>query len=312
MMMRYLNIPGLERPVSRIALGAINFTPDNPEPAFAILDEFIGLGGTLVDTAHIYRSGGVDRTLGLYFDAKGRDRVMVLGKGCHPIGNSGPRVTPEFITSDLSDSLERMHTDYIDLYILHRDDENVPVGPIVERLNEERAKGRIRAFGGSNWSHRRIREANEYAEQHGLVPFAASNPNLSLARPNEPMWAGCISADDEMRAWHKQTQLPLISWSSQAGGFFTGRFSPEDRSNADMVRVYYSDANWERLRRATELAEKRGVTPVQIALAYVLSQPFPTVALIGPQNSAELASSYQGSLLELTDEELAYLDAVKD
>jgi len=310
--MRYLQIPGLEKPVSRVALGAINFTTENPEPAFAILDSFIALGGTLVDTAHVYRHGGVDRTLGLYFDARGRDKVMVLGKGCHPMGNSGPRVTPEALSADLDESLEWMHTDYIDLYILHRDNEAVPVGPIVERLNEERAKGRIRAFGGSNWSHRRIAEANEYAEQHGLMSFAASNPNLSLARPNEPMWAGCVSADDAMRAWHKATQLPLISWSSQAGGFFTGRFSPEDRSNADMVRVYYSDANWERLRRASELAEKRGVTPVQIALAYVLSQPFPTVALIGPQNNAELESSYQGSLLELLGEEMAYLDEVKD
>jgi aryl-alcohol dehydrogenase-like predicted oxidoreductase len=308
--MRYLTIPGLEKPVSRIALGIIRASPNQPQPTFELLDGFVKLGGTLLDTAHIYGMGDCERTIGMWLAERGRDAIMVLDKGCHPIRDSGPRVTPEAIHSDINDSLERLGTDYIDLYILHRDNEAVPVGPIVEALNEERARGRIHAFGGSNWSHRRVIEANEYARQNGLLGFAVSNPNLSLARPKEPMWAGCISADDEMRAWHTETQFPLISWSSQAGGFFSGRFSPEDTSNEDMVRVYYSDANWERLRHAQELGRQKGASAIQIALAYVLSQPFPTVALIGPQNLAELQSSYEGSLIELTPDELAYLDAV--
>jgi len=77
-----------------------------------------------------------------------------------------------------------------------------------------------------------------------------------------------------------------------------------------MVRVYYSDANWARLRNAEELGRQKGVSAIQIALAYVLSQPFPTVALVGPQTPAELQSSYQGSLIELTPEEIAFLDNV--
>lgn len=308
--MRYLNIPGLDRPVSRIALGLVWGQPDALELPFALLDRFVELGGSMVDTAHIYGMGASERTIGAWLASRGRDKIMVLDKGCHPIGNSGPRVGAKFIHSDLNDSLERLGTDYVDLYILHRDNPEVPVGEIVEALNEEHAKGRIRAFGGSNWSHHRIAEANEYAYAHNLVPFAVSNPNLSLARPNEPMWAGCVSADDEMKAWHTQTQTPLISWSSQAGGFFSGRFTPEDKSNADMVRVYYSDANFARQRNAAELAKQKGVTPIQIALAYVLNQGFPTVALVGPANVDELQSSYEGSLIELTPEEVAFLDQV--
>jgi 1-deoxyxylulose-5-phosphate synthase len=307
--MRYLTIPGIDKPISRIALGAVSFTPEGYTRAAELLDAFVAASGTCVDTAHGYGRGASERALGMWLAERGnRDQIVVLDKGCHPYGDSGPRVGPRFIHADLAESLERLQTDYVDLYLLHRDDENVPVGAIVEALNEEHAAGRIRAFGGSNWRTERIAEANAYAAERGLVGFAASSPNLSLARPKEPMWAGCIAASDTDRAWHAAAQLPLFSWSSQAGGFLSGRFTRENPSNADLVRVYYSDENFERLRRATELGERKGVGPITIALAYVLSQPFPTVALVGSANVAELNESLQALQIELTPNELAYLD----
>jgi 1-deoxyxylulose-5-phosphate synthase len=90
--MRYLTIPGLDRPVSRIALGVISAKPTNPEPLFELLDAFVELGGTMLDTAHIYGLGDCERTIGMWLASRGRDKIMVLDKGCHPIGNSGPRV----------------------------------------------------------------------------------------------------------------------------------------------------------------------------------------------------------------------------
>ena len=144
-----------------------------------------------------------------------------------------------------------------------------------------------------------------------MVGFSFSSPNLSLAKPNEPFWKGCVSADAETMAWHEAEQFPLLSWSSQARGFFTGRFTPEIRDNADLVRVFYSDANWERLERAKQLAASKNVTAIQIALAYVLNQPFPTCALIGAQ-SAEVKSCDEGSNIRLTKEELDWLDLTID
>ena len=307
--MRYLNIPSIDKPISRIALGTASYSPNSYARAAELLDAFVEGGGTCVDTAHGYGRGASERALGMWLAERGnRDQIVVLGKGCHPIGDSGPRVGPRFIHADLAESLERLKTDYIDLYLLHRDDESVPVGAIVEALNEEHAASRIRAFGGSNWRTARIAEANTYAAERGMVGFAASSINLSLARPKEPMWAGCIAADNEARAWHAATQLPLFSWSSQAGGFLSGHFAPEDTSNTDLVRVYYSDDNFERLRRATELGKQKGVGPIVIALAYVLSQPFPTVPLVGSASVAELNESLRALQIELTPEELAYLD----
>ncbi len=307
--MDYITVQGLQKPLSRLALGTMVFSPDDLPHAFGVMDSFVEHGGTLIDTAHGYGGGTSEKALGAWIQERGnRGDVVVLDKGCHPYGDSGPRVTPEDMRQDLEESLERLQTEYIDLYLLHRDDPSKPVGPIVEALNEEVDRGRIHAFGGSNWTPERLAEANQYAAEHGLRGFVASSPNLSLARASEPMWAGCVYTNDADRSWYESTQLPLISWSSQAGGFFTGRYSPEDRSNPDMVRVYYTEENFERLHRARALAERRGVHALQVALAWVLNQAFPTVAIIGPHTVDELESSVQAAGLELTPSEMAYLD----
>jgi aryl-alcohol dehydrogenase-like predicted oxidoreductase len=307
--MRYVSIPGLEKPVSNLAIGSMIFSPERLPLTFELLDAFVERGGTIIDTAYVYAGGNSERALGVWLrERDARERVVIIDKGCHPRGNSGPRVDPEAMRADLAENLERLGTPYIDLYMLHRDDESLPVGPIVEALNEEVARGRIRSLGASNWRPRRIEEANEYAAARGLRGFVAVSNNLSLARAKEPMWAGCVYTSEEDLPWYVEHQFPLISWSSQAGGFFTGRYSPEDTGNEDMVRVYYSEENWERLARARELAERKGVHPLQIALAWVLSQPFPTVAIIGPQTPEELESSVAAADMKLTPEEMAFLD----
>lgn len=306
--MEYISIKGSAKPVSRLMKGSDYFFHDTYAKAAANLDAYMAIGGNSIDTAHIYCGGQSEEVIGRYMKERGnREELVILTKGAHHDKN-GPRVNREAIRSDLEDSLMRLRTDYIDLYALHRDDPSVPAGQIIEALNEHVASGKVHAIGVSNWTWQRIEEANRYAADHGLVPFTFSSPNLSLAKANEPFWAGCVSADEETCGWHEANQLPLLSWSSQARGFFTGRFSPEVRDNADIVRVFYSDDNWQRLERAKRLAADKGVTAIQIALAYVLNQPFPTCALIGAQSAEELASCDEGSLIKLAKEEMEWLD----
>src|SRR5690606_8604580 len=163
---------------------------------------------------HGYGGGKSEETVGMWMESRGnRNDITLLTKGAHH-NASGPRVNKQAIDEELAISLQRLRTDFVDLYALHRDDPNVPVGPIVEALNEHIAAGRIRAIGVSNWSTKRIDEANEYAEKNGLVGFSFSSPNLSLAKAQEPYWAGCVSVDADDCAWHKNKQFPLLSWSS--------------------------------------------------------------------------------------------------
>jgi aryl-alcohol dehydrogenase-like predicted oxidoreductase len=204
-----------------------------------------------------------------------------------------------------------MQTDHVDIYLMHRDNPEVPVGEFIEVLNEHVKAGRIGAFGGSNWALSRVEEANAYAAAKGLQGMSAVSNNFSLARMISPVWTGCIAASDpDSRAWLTKTQLPLLSWSSQARGFFTERadYPVETQPDREMARCWYSADNLKRRARAMELAKKKKVLPINIALAYVLGQPFPTFPLIGPRTLAELRTSLPALDVKLTARELRWLN----
>jgi aryl-alcohol dehydrogenase-like predicted oxidoreductase len=103
--------------------------------------------------------------------------------------------------------------------------------------------------------------------------------------------------------------MPLLPWSSQARGFFAGRADPDDRSDGELVRCYYSDTNFARLARAKELAATLGVPTTAVALAYVLHQPFPTFPLIGPRTLAETHGSLRALEVTLTAAQVNWLEA---
>lgn len=308
--MKYGQITGIDRPVSRVVLGSMGLKPDDPAQTGALIERYLERGGNMIDTANIYAGGRSERSIGDWLRRTGRrDDLLILTKGAHHDAK-GKRVTPEEISYDLGQSLDRLGTKYIDLYILHRDDPDVPVGPIMDVLNHHAGRGRMTAFGGSNWSHTRLEEADRYARERGLTPFAASSPNFGLAVPNEPMWADCISisGDREALAWYRRSGLPIMSWASLSSGFFTGAFTPDVIANKDIARVYYNEGNWERLRRVQSLAAELGCAPIQVALAWVLNQPdLDVFALIGPQTVAELDSSLDAAEMDLSPEQVRWL-----
>jgi aryl-alcohol dehydrogenase-like predicted oxidoreductase len=181
------------------------------------------------------------------------------------------------------------------------------VAPIIDVLNEHLQAGRIHSFGASNWTTERIDEATAYAADHGLQGFSSSSCNLALATQSEPMWPGSISVSDPTSLqWYAQRQLPLFSWSSQAGGYFA--LDEETiAANRDLTRVYDSPENRERRARAVALGEDRGYSANEVALAWALAQPFPTYAIIGPRTVDELHGSLRGLEVELSEEDATWL-----
>lgn len=315
--MLYGSLPGIPKPISRLVQGTVMVSSDRWDESARLLDDIFELGCTCFDTAHVYGGGDNERTVGRWIRERGiRDKVVILGKGAHPHEDRN-RVTPEDIGSDISDSLERFGTDCIDLYLLHRDDESVPVGEIVEALNEHKAKGQILAFGGSNWSHTRVEAANSYATANALTPFAASSPQFGLAWPQKPVWEGCITIGGpdgaEAREFYRRTQIPLFPWSSLGAGLFSGRFT---RGNLDSFEDYFGklcaecyghDENFRRLERARALGAKRGATPAQIALAWLFRQGMNVHALVGCASASEFAENARALDIELGSDEASRL-----
>jgi aryl-alcohol dehydrogenase-like predicted oxidoreductase len=276
--------------------------------ASVVFDDFLERGGNVFDTAFVYGSGVCEAVFGQWLEARGLcDQVVVVGKGAHT-----PHCTPEAIGEQLQISLERLRTDFLDVYMLHRDNADVPVGEFVDALNEQRHLGRMRVFGGSNWTLERVQAANDYAKQRGTQGFEVVSNNLSLARMVDAPWSGCLSVSDtDSRVWLMQSGLTLLPWSSQARGFFV-RANPDHHDDAELERCWYSPDNFERLTRARTLARERGVDAIHIALTYVLHQPFPTFPLIGPRSTAETASSFRALEIELTPAEVQWLNLERD
>ncbi len=316
--MEYGQVPGLDKPVARVVQGTVMLSAADMARSLQLLDEVYAQGGTAFDTAHQYGGGDAERVLGRWVRERGlQDKVVVITKGAHH-NQDRKRVTPFDITADLHDSLARLRLEPIDLYLLHRDDPSVPVGPIIETLNEHQRAGKLRAFGASNWSVARIQAANAYAAAHGLQGFAASSPNFSLAVQIREPWPDCVSISGRQgerdRVWYTETGLPVFAWSSLAGGFFSGRFRRDNLDNFETpldrlcAETYGSEENFRRLERAARLAADKDATLAQVALAYALRQPLNLFALVGCQTGAEFAENARALDVPLSQEEITWLE----
>ncbi len=305
--MKYDRIAGIGKKVSRLVMGT-DYCPGDAHAA-VIYDVYFERGGNCFDTAEHYFNGEREKILGRWIKNRSlRKEIVILDKGGHT-----PFCWPDIIRANIPRSLERLQTDYIDIYMLHRDNLEVPVGEFIDVLNEFINAGRIRALGASNWTRERVDEADAYATSKGLKGFAAVSNNFSLARMVNPVWPGCLaSSEPSYRRWHEETQKPLMSWSSQARGFFTDRSGPHKKLDQLMANAWYSDDNFERKRRAHVLAQEKGVLPINIALAYVLAQPFPTFALFCPQTLEEMRTSMDGLNASLSRKEIRWLNLESD
>lgn len=314
-------IPGLPQPLSSVFFGTAMppVMTDGPE-AGVLLDSVLAGGVNAFDCARSY--GLAENALGRWIRERGiRDQVVILSK-CGDIRDGKVEVNRRVIREQLAQSLEALGTDCIDLYLLHRDDSNTPVEEFIETLNEARAKGMIRLFGVSNWTHERIAAADRYAGEKGLMGFSVSSPNFGLARQMKDLWGGgCVTLsgpeNDAARKWYRENQMPLIAYSSLGRGFFSGRFKAYDYENARKVldpyaqRGYLYEENMERLERAEKLAEKYGVTVPEIAMRYVFGSGMNVFAVVSTTSPERLQMNLRAAGQPLSAEDTAYLEGTE-
>jgi aryl-alcohol dehydrogenase-like predicted oxidoreductase len=316
--MKYGKIKGVDKDISRIVFGTMIIQPSadgSLKSAFGLLDAAMEFGISTFDTAKVY---GSEPNIGKWMKERGnREKLVILTKGAHP-DKDGSRVIPEKLSEDIENSLKQLQTEYIDIYMLHRDDLDVPVSDIIDTLNRYIASGVIKAIGGSNWTHGRLAEANAYALEKGLTPFTASSPNYGLGVQVDNPWGdGCVSIggpeDEAARKWYIENNMPVFAYSSLARGLFSGkitsaRYNPEtELLDAACKRAYCYPVNFKRLDKAYALAEKKGVSVAEIALAYCFAGNLDVFALLGAASREEIESAVKSLDIVITPEEAADL-----
>jgi aryl-alcohol dehydrogenase-like predicted oxidoreductase len=311
--MRYVTIPNTSLSVSAICLGSATFGSDIPyDEAISILDAFAGRGGNFIDSARVYADwlpgghGASETTIGKWLKGRKREEFVIGTKGGHPdlrTMQTG-RLTPRDVTADLEESLRCLQTDHIDLYWLHRDDPSIPVADILEMMTSLVARGSIRYFGCSNWRAPRIAQAIEIAAEKGITGFVADQMLWALAQIN-PGAIGdetLVQMSPELFDLHHRSGLAAIPYSSQAKGFFTKLARDGNAISGGLRKKFWNTGNVRRMKVVSSVAAEYSVPVSAVPLAWLASQTFITVPIIGPRNTGQLTESLAAADIVLSPE----------
>ena len=297
--------------VSRIALGAMLMGAATPEAdAHRMLDRFVDAGGTLVDTADVYGDGTSERTLAPWL-ARRRDDVLVATKVRFSTDEpAGEGLAPDRIRKACDASLRRLGVDVIDLYQVHGPDPEVPLEQTLEALDGLVRAGKVRALGASNFPAWLLAWAVALQDRHGWSPFVSLQPQYSLVER---------SIEAEILPFCRAAGLGVIPWGPLGAGFLTGRYS-RDEPPPEGSRMAEADDDWEEApaRRAIErnfravdeaqaIAEAKGASVSQVALAWLLATQGVTSPIIGPRTFAQLEDLLGAADVSLSDDEYARL-----
>ena len=327
--MQYSELAG--KPVSKLVFGtatpklfaatADGASEQEKQAAFSLLDDVYNAGVNTFDCAAHYG----EEIMGEWMQTrKNREKCVILTKCAHP-NQWRNRVTDYDILSDLHDSLKKLKTEYIDLYMLHRDNEEAPVSVVVDVMKRLIKEGKIKLYGASNWRHERIEAANKYAGEHGLEKMTIASPNFGLAEQVADPWVdeahfgnGCVTISGKQnktaREWYEKNQIPVFAYSSLARGFFSGMFRSDEPEKAKKlldrpgILGYFCEENFEKLRRCEMLAEQKRKSVAQIALAWIYNQSFEVFAISSPVTKEQLISNIEAMEIRLTEQELRWLN----
>jgi len=229
-----ITIPNTDLQLSNIALGTAK-AGVTYEKADEIVSAFVDLGGNLIDTARVYSDwipgevGRSERVLGEAIERlKNRNELVLMTKGGHPDmvnfgGMNNPRCAPESMRDDLEKSLKALKTDWIDIYVYHRDDENIPVEVLIETMEQFRREGKIRYYACSNWSVKRMQEADCFCKDRGYRGFIGNQSLLNAGVKNMgPLYDDTLTvAREDFIQYHRANpDNILMPFSAVAEGYF--------------------------------------------------------------------------------------------
>ncbi len=316
--MEYTRFGNTGMTVSKICLGTMTYgTPTerwpwalNEEQSRPFIKKALELGINFFDTADVYTAGASEEVVGRALkDFSKRDDVVLATKVYNPMG-PGPNdkgLSRKHIMSAIDASLQRLGTDYVDLYQIHRWDYDTPIEETLEALHDVVKAGKARYIGASSMYSWQFAQALYLADLHGWTRFVSMQPHYNLVYREE---------EREMIPLCQDQKIAVIPWSPLARGLLTGKRSKErnetDRAKTDAFgkSLYGQNSDFEVVKRVSEIAEKHGLPDAQIALAWMLSKPYVTAPIIGASKPGHLEDAVAALEVKLSDEDIKQLEEV--
>lgn len=303
--------------VSRLAFGAMTFTLGNRDLAAVfkveadLADRLVGqaldAGVNFIDTADVYAKGESERVLGKVLKEKRKNVIISTkcgGRMSTDLNDSG--LSRRHIMASVDASLERLGTDYIDVYIVHREDPFTPLEETLRALDDIVRAGKVRYLGFSNWSAWKVASAMQFMKANGLAPFTHGQCYYSLAGRD---------VEHEILPMMQDFGLGLTVWSPLAGGFLSGKYR-RDGLEADARGLSFDtvpldkDRAYDIVDVMTPIAEAHGATVAQVAIAWLLSRQGVTSVLLGASKPEQLASTLAAGEIALAADEIERLDTI--
>ena len=307
--------------VSSVCLGTMTFGTETGEAAaHQQLDQFIDAGGTLVDTADVYSRGASEEIIGRWFasrPAQVTERVVLATKGRFPLGGApnDAGLSAVHLTRALDASLRRLGRDAVDLYQVHAYDPLTPLEETLRTLDGFVRSGKIRYYGLSNFTGWQLTKTVYLARELNAAPPVTLQPQYSLLA-REIEWEIVPAAMD--------AGLGLLPWSPLGGGWLSGKYRRDERpagatrlgEDPDRGMEAYdrrsTDRTWRVIDAVQKVAEDRGVSMAEVALAWVTGRPAVSSTILGARTTDQLQTNLRAAGLRLTPEETAVLDAASD
>jgi 1-deoxyxylulose-5-phosphate synthase len=315
--MEYTKLGNTGLDVSRICLGCMGFgDPErwlhkwvlDEEKSRPIIKHALDLGINFFDTANVYSLGRSEEILGRALrDYANRDEVVIATKvhGRMHDGPNGAGLSRKAILSEIDKSLERLGTDYVDLYIIHRWDYDTPIEETMEALHDIVRAGKARYIGASAMFAWQFQKALHVAQSHGWTRFVSMQNHLNLIYREE---------EREMLPLCREERIGVTPYSPLAAGRLTRDWSSERtlRSETDQIAKgkYDATADADRrvVERVAEVAGKHGVPRVHIALAWLLQKAPVTAPIVGGTTTAHLDTAVGALSVTLSPDEVAFLE----
>jgi aryl-alcohol dehydrogenase (NADP+) len=316
--MDYVNLGSTGVKVSRLCLGMMTYgTPKwrewvlDEEASRPLIKRALDGGINFFDTADVYSDGVSEEVTGRALKHFGvrRDQVVVATKVFNPMGPDPNQrgLSRKHIMHAIDDSLRRLDMDYVDLYQIHRFDPTTPMEETMEALSDVVKAGKALYIGASSMWAWQFSKMLAIAESLGLSKFVTMQNHYNLVYREE---------EREMIPLCRHEGIGLIPWSPLARGFLAGNRRRQDkgetiraRTDAFAHNLYYRDDDFAIVDKVTEVAQKRGVSNMQVALAWILSKPYITAPIIGSSKVEHLEENFKALDLKLTDEEIKALEA---